>query len=229
MKALAIDCACSRLTVAAKNEDKTCTAIYDIGMRQSEILVPSLDYVLEKCGLEKSELDYTTLTIGPGSFTGLRLGISALKAIEFAFGTPVYGISSLEAYAFPYAQFGLPVLACIDANKDRFFAGVYQDGQPVLADGDYDIPTLAENLKSESKITLAGFEKDTTKLKELLGAALPQTELLKLPVTAVTTESLFALAENKKTAGISPLQDYDGPVYLRASEAELKLSTSSKA
>ena len=152
MKALAIDCACSRLTVAAKNEDKTCTAIYDIGMRQSEILVPSLDYVLEKCGLEKSELDYTTLTIGPGSFTGLRLGISALKAIEFAFGTPVYGISSLEAYAFPYAQFGLPVLACIDANKDRFFAGVYKDGQPVLADGDYDIPTLAENLKSESKI-----------------------------------------------------------------------------
>ena len=223
MKALAIDCACSRLTVAAKNEDKTCTAIYDIGMRQSEILVPSLDYVLEKCGLQKSELDYTTLTIGPGSFTGLRLGISALKAIECAFGTPVYGISSLETYAFPYTQFGLPVLACIDANKDRFFAGLYKDGHPVLADGDYDIPTLAENLKSESKIILAGFEKDTNKLKELLGSALPDTELIKLPVTSVTTESLFSLAEKMLNKGTPSLQDYDGPIYLRASEAEIKL------
>ena len=104
MKALAIDCACSRLTVAAKNEDKTCTAIYDIGMRQSETLVPAIDFVLEKCSLAKNELDYTTLTIGPGSFTGLRLGISALKAIECSAGTPVYGISSLETYAFPYAS-----------------------------------------------------------------------------------------------------------------------------
>ena len=226
MKALAIDCACSRLTVAAKNEDKTCTAIYDIGMRQSETLVPALDFVLEKCGLEKSQLDYTTLTIGPGSFTGLRLGISALKAIECAFKTPVYGISSLETYAFPYASLGLPVLACIDANKDRFFAGLYKEGKPVIVDGDYDIPFLSEKLKEEKKIILAGFEKDTTKLKDLLGAALPQVELIKLPVTCVTTDSLFTLAENKKTAGFPPLQEYDGPVYLRASEAEIKLTTS---
>ena len=226
MKALAIDCACSRLTVAAKNEDKTCTSIYDIGMRQSETLVPALDYVLEKCGLAKNELDYTTLTIGPGSFTGLRLGISALKAIECAFGTPVYGISSLETYAFPYAGLGLPVLACIDANKDRFFAGLYKDGKSIIADGDYDIPFLAGKLKKTKKIILAGFEKDTSKLKDLLSAALPKVELIKLPVTCVTTDSLFALAENKKTAGLPPLQEYDGPVYLRASEAELKLTTS---
>ncbi len=224
MKALAIDCACSRLTVAAKNEDKTCTAIYDIGMKQSETLVPALDFVLEKCALDKSQLDYTTLTIGPGSFTGLRLGISALKAIECAFRTPVYGISSLETYAFPYAGLGLPVLACIDANKDRFFAGLYTNGQSVIPDGDYDIPFLAEKLKDTPKIILSGFEKDTNKMKDLLSAALPQAELIKLPVTSVTTDSLFTLAENKKTAGFLPLQEYDGPVYLRASEAEIKLN-----
>ena len=224
MKALAIDCACSRLTVAAKNEDKTCTAIYDIGMRQSETLVPALDYVLEKAGLAKNELDYTTLTIGPGSFTGLRLGISALKAIECAFGTPVYGISSLETYAFAYANLGLPVLSCIDANKDRFFAGVYTNDQNTLADGDYDIPFLAEKLKQEKKIILAGFEKDTTKLKSLLEPAAPQIELIQMPVTAVTTELLFKLAELKISTKEPALQEYDGPVYLRASEAEIKLN-----
>ena len=224
MKALAIDCACSRLTVAAKNEDKTCTAIYDIGMRQSETLVPALDYVLEKTGLAKSELDYTTLTIGPGSFTGLRLGISALKAIECAFGTPVFGVSSLETYAYAYKDLGFPILACIDANKDRFYAGLYKEGFVILPDGDYDIPYLAQKLKNEKKLILAGFEKDTTKLKNLLSAADSQLELIQMPVTAVTTESLFALAEQKKSIGISPLEDYDGPVYLRASEAEIKLN-----
>ena len=224
MKALAIDCACSRLTVSAKNEDKTCTTIYDIGMRQSETLVPALDFVLEKCSLAKSELDYTTLTIGPGSFTGLRLGISALKAIECAFRTPVYGISSLETYAFPYTGLGLSVLSCIDANKDRFFAGLYEEGKSILADGDYDIPYLAENLKSEQKLILAGFEKDTNKLKDLLGSALPNLQLIKPAATPVTTESLFTLAETMISKGIQPLQDYDGPVYLRASEAEIKLN-----
>ena len=223
MKALAIDCACSRMTVAAKNDDKTFTAIYDIGMRQSETLVPALDFAIEKCGLEKCSLDYTTLTIGPGSFTGLRLGISALKAFECAFGTPVYGISSLEAYAYPYANLGLPVLSCIDANKDRFFAGLYKEGKSLLADGDYDIPYLAQALKNEEKIILAGFEKDTSKLKGLLKPELPQITIILPPVSPVTTESLFALAEEMIKEGKAPLQEYDGPVYLRASEAEIKL------
>ncbi|MBR5033625.1 MAG: tRNA (adenosine(37)-N6)-threonylcarbamoyltransferase complex dimerization subunit type 1 TsaB [Treponema sp.] len=224
MKALAIDCACSRLTVAAKNEDKTCTAIYDIGMRQSETLVPAIDFVLEKCSLAKNELDYTTLTIGPGSFTGLRLGISALKAIECAAGTPVYGISSLETYAFPYASLGLPVLSCIDANKDRFFAGVYSNGKSIIEDGDYDIPFLAEKLKDTPKVILAGFEKDTEKLKDLLSKALPKIELIQFPVSNITTDSLFELAEMKLNSKAPSLQEYDGPVYLRASEAEIKLN-----
>ncbi len=223
MKALAIDCACSRMTVAAKKDDYTFTAIYDIGMRQSETLVPAIDFAIEKCGLAKNELDYTALTIGPGSFTGLRLGISALKAIECAFGTPVYGISSLETYAYPYANLGLTVLSCIDANKDRFFAGLYKEGKSLLADGDYDIPYLAQALKNEEKIILAGFEKDTSKIKGLLEPELPQIKIILPPVSPVTTESLFALAEEMIKEGKAPLQEYDGPVYLRASEAEIKL------
>ena len=226
MKALAIDCACSRMTVAAKNEDYTFTAIYDIGMRQSETLVPAIDYVLEKCGLAKNELDYTVLTIGPGSFTGLRLGISALKAIECAFGTPVYGISSLEAYAYPFLDSVVPTLACIDANKDKFYAGIYHSGKVVLEDGDYDVPFIIERLKNIHDLNLAGFKKDTNKLEELLKAQGCTSSINKLTVPVVTTDSLFALAEKKITAKLPPLKDFDGPVYLRASEAEIKLTTS---
>ena len=225
MKALAIDCACSRMTVAAKNDDYTFTAIYDIGMRQSETLVPAIDSVLEKCGLAKNELDYTALTIGPGSFTGLRLGISALKAIECAFGTPVYGISSLEAYAYPFIESEVPTLACIDANKDKFYAGIYHSGKVVLEDGDYEVPFIIERLKNINELNIAGFEKDTNKLMALLDAQGCKAVVHKLSVPVVTTDCLFTLAEKKITVKLPPLKDFDGPVYLRASEAEIKLQT----
>ena len=124
MKALVIDCAISRLSIAAKNEDKICCATYDIGMKQSEILINSIDYVLKNVDLQTSELDYTALTVGPGSFTGLRLGISALKAIQLAYNVPVYGISSLDIYGFPFNDFDLPVLCAIDAHKEKFYAKI---------------------------------------------------------------------------------------------------------
>ena len=224
MKALAIDCACSRMTVAAKKDDYTFTSIYDIGMRQSETLVPAIDFALEKCGLAKNELDYTALTIGPGSFTGLRLGISALKAIECAFGTPVYGISSLETYAYAFADSAHPTLACIDANKDKFYAGIYHSGKIVLEDGDYEVPFIIDRLQNIPDLNIAGFEKDTSKLIELLKAQGCKSSIRKLSVPIVTTDCLFALAEKKITAKIPPLKDFDGPVYLRASEAEIKLN-----
>lgn len=224
MKALAIDCACSRMTVAAKKDDYTFTAIYDIGMRQSETLVPAIDFAIEKCGLAKNELDYTALTIGPGSFTGLRLGISALKAIECAFGTPVYGISSLETYAYPFLDSLIPTLACIDANKDRFYAGIYHSGKVVLEDGDYEVPFIAERLSNIGELNLAGYKKDTNKLEELLKTQGCTSSINKLTVPAVTTDSLFALAEKMISQGKTGLQEYDGPVYLRASEAEIKVN-----
>ncbi len=226
MKALAIDCACSRMTVAAKNDDYTFTAIYDIGMRQSETLVPAIDFAIEKCGLTKNELDYTALTIGPGSFTGLRLGISALKAIQCTFGTPVYGISSLEAYAYPFIDSVIPTLSCIDANKDRFYAGIYHSGKIVLEDGDYEVPFIAQRLADIRELNIAGFKKDTEKLEGLLKEQGCTSVIHKLSVPVVTTDSLFALAEKKLTAKLPPLKDFDGPVYLRASEAEIKLTTS---
>lgn len=221
MKALAIDCAVSRLTVSAKNDDKFCSAVYDIGMKQSETLVPALDYVLSKCGVSKNELDYTVLTVGPGSFTGLRLGISALKAIECAFGTPVYGISSLETYEYPFLNFDLPVLSCIDANKDKFYARIYNNGKVFLEDGDWDISKIIEKVSEFNEIIIAG--PDSLKLKEIIQNENKKIIIRTLNTSTLTTQSLFEIAENKIATKTPPLKDFDGPVYLRASEAELKL------
>ena len=220
MKALSIDGAISRLTVSAKNDDKIFTSIYDIGMRQSESLVPAIDYVLQKVDLKSSDLDYTCISIGPGSFTGLRLAISAVKAIELAYNVPVYGISTLEMYAHCFKDFDVPVLACVDANKDRFYARISRNEKILLADDDWPLEELYKKTKKIKKLIVAG--PDRNKLSDLIKAQNKKIELLVPAVNIITTEALFDIAEKNIAAKVPPLKDFDGPVYLRASEAEIK-------
>ena len=65
MNILALDCAVTRISLAVKTENKFISATYDIGMRQSEILVPSIDEILKKADLTAADLNATCLTIGP--------------------------------------------------------------------------------------------------------------------------------------------------------------------
>ena len=105
MKALAIDSASGCMTVSAKNDDITTSLSLDIGPKQSQELLPAIDFVLKKVDLKPEELDYTVLCKGPGTFTGLRLAFAAFKSIELAFNKPVYGVSTLECYASPFENF----------------------------------------------------------------------------------------------------------------------------
>ncbi len=221
MNILALDCAVTRISLAVKTESKFISSTYDIGMRQSEILVPSIDELLKKADLTAADLNATTHTIGPGSFTGLRLGISALKAIELAYGVPVYGISSLEAYAFPYLNLYCPVISCIDANKDKFYCRITDGENTLLEDGDWEIEKIIEAAKSLEKALICG--PDAEKLAEKLKAALPENKYLLPAAPAMTAESLIKITEELINKKAEPLKDFDGPVYLRASEAELKL------
>lgn len=228
MKALVVDSATNRLTVGAKNDDKIFISIYDIGMHQSQSLIPAIDNALKQVDLSSKDLDYTALCLGPGSFTGLRIAISALKAIELTNNVPLYGISTLDVYAQPYLEFDIPVLSCLDAKKDKFYASLYENGSKTLEDGDYEASEIADAIKKYPKVFIAGT--DAALLKEILSqnSQLNNTKLFVSKVLPPPAESLFEIAEEQIKKGLKPLQDYDGPVYLRASEAEVKL-TSSKA
>jgi len=228
MKALVVDSATNRLTVGAKNEDKVFISIYDIGMHQSQSLIPAIDNALKQVDLTAKDLDYTALCLGPGSFTGLRIAISALKAIELTNNVPLYGISTLDVYAQPYLGFDVPVLSCLDAKKDKYYAALFENGSKTLEDGDYETSELVAAIKKFTKVFIAGT--DAKLLKDILSqeADLKGTSLFVSQVLPPPAESLFTIAEEQIKKGATPLQDYDGPVYLRASEAEVKL-TSSKA
>lgn len=259
MKALALDTAISCIQIAAKNDGYLASLTLDIGMRQSEKLLPAIDYVLKQAGLTPGQLDYTVLAQGPGSFTGLRLGFAALKAIELFGGLkdgadhelalqdmnaeqgkkaansriPLYGINSLDAYAWPFMDFDGIVLPIIDAHKEKFYAKAFLNGMEILPCDDWDLRALeekvlaaSESLSQDQKLAA----KDTVLIcgleAKIFADACNENGLFKGKKIisqrgrSISLESLFALAEEKISKGLSPLADYDGPQYFRASEAE---------
>lgn len=250
MKALAIDSATSCISIAAKNDDKTASITLDIGMHQSEKLVPSIAYVLEQCELKSADLDFTTLCGGPGSFTGLRLGFAALKALELSNNSPIYAIPTLDVYAFPFSEWQGIVLSVVDAKKDCFYISMYKNGkkisEPIDAQPDAILEMLEKNgfavkcddssngldYKAKEPLLVCGFDarffKNTlTKLFPSLSitvfdSCFSQEQELNTNCVNSTTDALFAIANSKFTNGEKPLAPYEGPIYIRKSEAEIK-------
>ncbi|MCQ2610649.1 MAG: tRNA (adenosine(37)-N6)-threonylcarbamoyltransferase complex dimerization subunit type 1 TsaB [Treponema sp.] len=230
MKALAVDTSVTRITIAAKNDDHFASLTLDIGMKQSEKLLPSIDYVLSQVNLEAKDLEYTVCTIGPGSFTGLRLGLSALKALTLSSNAPVYGVSTLDLYANPYKFPGTKVLSVIDAKKEKFYASCVcnSSGQTVelIPENDWNLNELADAIKNITKdskeILVCG--PDAELFIERAKDLCPDTDFITTVNTPVCAENLFTIAEDMMDKKIPALADYDGPVYLRASEAEENLN-----
>jgi tRNA threonylcarbamoyladenosine biosynthesis protein TsaB len=221
MKALAIDSAVTKLVIAACNDNHTVTVLYDIGMKQSETLLSAIDYVLEKNGLTSANLDYTIVSAGPGSFTGLRLAFAACKAIEQAHNVPVYGVSTLEVYAFPYRTLPFIIVPVIDAKKDKFYAAVYYGTDVLLSPGDYELNKITDVLSGKGPVFLCG--PDASLFASQINQVGSGIKTFKCICEAVPTDSLFKILEQHIADNIPPLKDFDGPFYLRASEAEEKL------
>jgi tRNA threonylcarbamoyladenosine biosynthesis protein TsaB len=101
----------------------------------AEALMPLIARVMKQCGTAFASLDRIAVTTGPGSFTGLRVGLSAARGIALAADKPVVGLTTLTAYAAPaVSQNNLPpVISAIDARHDQvYFQVVRGDGSPLI-------------------------------------------------------------------------------------------------
>ncbi|SDT31213.1 tRNA (adenosine(37)-N6)-threonylcarbamoyltransferase complex dimerization subunit type 1 TsaB [Bradyrhizobium canariense] len=101
----------------------------------AEALMPLIARVMKESGVAFTALDRIAVTTGPGSFTGLRVGISAARGIALAAARPVVGLTTLTAYAAPIVSLGReqPVISAIDARHDHvYFQVVGGDGSPLI-------------------------------------------------------------------------------------------------
>jgi tRNA threonylcarbamoyl adenosine modification protein YeaZ len=137
MRVLAIDTALEACSAAVFDSDAaTIVADETVPMARghAEALMPLVARVMEKAGLDFDAIDRIAVTIGPGSFTGMRVGIAAARGLGLAAGKPVVGLSTLAAYAAPLiaADASLPVAAVIDARHDHVYCQVVGPGGRTL-------------------------------------------------------------------------------------------------
>ena len=135
MKILALDTATTSCSVAVTNDGSLCA---EMTLRKNQThsrhLMATIDSVLEKAGCSVGDLDGFAVTIGPGSFTGLRIGISTIKGLALAADKPVVGISSLESLALQSADRSLLICPMLDARKAEVYCATYRfsDDRPVV-------------------------------------------------------------------------------------------------
>ena len=138
MKVLGLDTSTLTSGIAVLVDGKVVAeARHDASAHKSDLLV-AIDDVCKRAGVAPMELDAIAVGAGPGSFTGLRIGMATAKGIAFAAGKPLWAVSSLAALAWGHPGF---VVAVLDARKREVYAGCYRDG--ALVDVERVLPPAA--------------------------------------------------------------------------------------
>jgi tRNA threonylcarbamoyladenosine biosynthesis protein TsaB len=96
------------------------------GRRHAEILTPAIEFTLKQADIELAEISCIAVDVGPGLFTGMRVGLAAAKALAQALRIPMIGISSLDLLAFPCRHTDRVVVPVIDARKGEVFWSMYR-------------------------------------------------------------------------------------------------------
>jgi len=224
MKVLGVDTSTMIAGVGIIEEDQVLVDLkFDVKITYSEVLLSTIDLALKTVGLKLNDLDGFAICIGPGSFTGLRIGLSTVKGLCFATGKPLASVPSLDALASLSLYCRYPVAPLLDAKKDQVYAAIYD--------------TSEGKLERESEYLVLGIEDLAKKITKMTlfvgpGARLYQKELIGL----LGEKACFATGEQSTPSGASVARIglnklVDGqteditdlePLYIRMSEAELK-------
>ena len=225
MSILAIDTASSVSSVAVASEGKLRAEVtIEAGRTHSETLLSHIEGALSFAGVERSALRGVAVSIGPGSFTGLRIGLATAKAIAYGLGIPLVGVSTLAALALAVPVSDVHTLALMDAQKGNAYAGLYEWRDGSL----HEVRPVRVAPLAEAIAEAADRGKPVLLTGEL--AVKKRARLGNLPdnVTLAPAHLLTARASHVAWLGIARLAagERDDPMtlepfYIRRSEAEV--------
>lgn len=233
MRILALDTSTNVASVAILEEDViigeySCNK----GKTHSQRLMPMIQSLLEKVGLNATDMDAFSASIGPGSFTGLRIGVTTVKAMAFAAGKPVISVHTLDALAYNLPMSKALICPIIDARNNQVFTAIYRfvNGNlerltDYLGIHIYELVDIIRPMEGE--VVLLGdaynMHKDyfVQELGERVSLAPPNIALAKASSVAVLARN--ALLQGKVESCIDMV-----PFYLRKSQAEREKEMSEK-
>jgi tRNA threonylcarbamoyladenosine biosynthesis protein TsaB len=153
MKILAVDTSTDYLSVAISDGAKILAGYHRPSHRNhSRLLVPAIAGIMKKAGLKFSDIDAFAVSIGPGSFTGLRIGVVTLKGLAYSLGKPIITIPTLDLIAKNAGPFKGIVCPVIDAKKKKVYAAIYRyDGRKLKRLTRYLLVPAEDLLKMTAK------------------------------------------------------------------------------
>lgn len=190
----------------------------------SERLLPLVDEVLARAGLPLAAVERIAVGLGPGSFTGVRLGLATAKGLQLATGIPLVGVSSLAALAASAWSLEGPLVAALDARRDEVYAALYtlggaarREAGEALHGAPERVGAIAREAFPEGTITVVG-DLDDALYRRLTGAS--PARFSRAPGAVATPLARFVaweVLEGRGTLDEGSLE----PLYLRASDAKL--------
>lgn len=127
MKVLAIDTSNYVLGVAIVDEEKVIgEVITNLPKNHSVRVMPTIEQLMKECGLKPKELERIVVAMGPGSYTGVRIGVTIAKTLAWSLEIPIVGVSSLEIVAANGRHFNGFISPLFDARRGQVYTGLYQ-------------------------------------------------------------------------------------------------------
>ena len=225
MSILAIDTATQVSSVAVLKEGRLLAELTMQGkLTHSETLLPHIEQVLKMAAVAKEELTGIAVSNGPGSFTGLRIGLAAAKAMSYVLGIPLVGVSTLQALAYQLPAPGVRVMCLLDAQKGNAYVESYRWENNSLQVVDSvqvakitDIVAACANMNEQVILLGDAVQKKVAGKLELpanVSVAPPHIVMPRAACVAMLGQAKLMAGEKDNVMDLEP-------VYIRRSEAEV--------
>ena len=214
MQILGIETSTRAASVAVISDEKILAeTVTESPQSFSETLMPLVEDVIKSSGAF-GKIDAVAVSIGPGSFTGLRIGLATAKALSYAWRTKIIGVPTLSVFAqnFPFAK----VLPLVDAQKNRAYCQLFENGEPVAEAQVKPIDTaIVEATETGGEIFLCGdvLHKIKIPLPANVKIAPPNLKMPRAGCVALRGKILLDAGQSDNVMNLEPL-------YIRRAEAE---------
>ncbi|AGZ24805.1 MULTISPECIES: tRNA (adenosine(37)-N6)-threonylcarbamoyltransferase complex dimerization subunit type 1 TsaB [Staphylococcus] len=207
MKLLLIDTSNQPLSVALTDGNDVLAEITNNSKTNHSVqLMPMIERLFNESNMSKNDLDGIVVAEGPGSYTGLRIGVTTAKTLAYALNCKLYGVSSLKALAATISENNKLLVPIFDARREAVYAGIYQQKngllETVLDDQYISINDLKQKLH-ELNQPYVYIGEDTVKLAHLIDAEginqLPQASVMSNLITEPTEIHSFVPKYHKIT------------------------------
>ncbi|MCC6488320.1 MAG: tRNA (adenosine(37)-N6)-threonylcarbamoyltransferase complex dimerization subunit type 1 TsaB [Candidatus Hydrogenedentes bacterium] len=221
MKILASDTSTSILTVALCEDERTVAeTVADCGRSHAERMLTTVDWVLAEAGLDLLNVDMLAVSAGPGSFTGLRVGVATWKGLALAAGLPLVGVPTLDAMARLMPLDAGLVCPLLDAKMGEVFGAVYEFRGGIPYKTQEDMAAPVEVLLGQLTGPVHVLGEGATRYRARIEAVLPEAVFVPRKDGTPRASSVAAEARAMLARGCPADAERVAPVYLRKSQAE---------